>query len=43
MEHFVECVLQGKTPRVTGHDGLKAVEMVVSVNQSLARRAPVEF
>jgi predicted dehydrogenase len=41
MEHFVACVQDGKTPRVTGHDGLKAVEMVVAVNQSLRCGGPV--
>ncbi len=41
MEHFVECVLQDKQPRVTGNDGLKAVEMVVAVNTSLRHGGPV--
>jgi myo-inositol 2-dehydrogenase/D-chiro-inositol 1-dehydrogenase/scyllo-inositol 2-dehydrogenase (NAD+) len=41
MEHFVACVQEGKTPRVTGHDGLRAVAMVVAVNQSLRTAGPV--
>jgi len=43
MEHFVSCVLGDKTPCVTGNDGLKAVEMVVSVNQALRTAAPVHL
>jgi predicted dehydrogenase len=42
MEHFVACILEDRQPRVTGHDGLKAVEMVVGVNQSLRAGAPVQ-
>lgn len=41
MEHFVECVLQDKQPRVTGVDGRKAVEMVVAVNESLRTGQPI--
>jgi len=43
MEHFVECVRQGKEPRVTGADGLRAVAMVVAVNQSVRDGRPVEI
>jgi predicted dehydrogenase len=42
MEHFVACVREDKQPRVTGHDGLKAVAMVVAVNESLRYGRPVE-
>jgi len=41
MEHFVECVLKNRQPRVSGNDGLKAVEMVVAVNASLQSGVPV--
>ena len=43
IEHFVECILDDKQPRVTGLDGLKAVEAVVAANQSLKSGAPVEL
>jgi len=41
MEHFVECVLEDREPRVTGTDGLKAVEIVAAANQSLRSGKPV--
>ena len=43
MEHFVACVREDRRPKVTGTDGLKAVEMVLAANQSLCDRAPVEL
>jgi len=43
LEHFVECVLKDREPRVTGLDGLRAVEAVVAVNRSLQSRGPVEI
>lgn len=43
MEHFVECVQQDKQPRVTGCDGLRAVEMVVAVNASLQSGGPIQL
>jgi myo-inositol 2-dehydrogenase/D-chiro-inositol 1-dehydrogenase/scyllo-inositol 2-dehydrogenase (NAD+) len=41
MEHFVRCVLEDKRPQVTGMDGLKAVETVVAINQSIKSGMPV--
>lgn len=41
MEEFIGCIREDRPTRVTGHDGLKAVEMVVGVNQSLRAAAPV--
>jgi len=35
MEHFVHCVEQDQSPRVTGGDGLRAVAMVLAANASL--------
>jgi myo-inositol 2-dehydrogenase/D-chiro-inositol 1-dehydrogenase/scyllo-inositol 2-dehydrogenase (NAD+) len=35
LEHFVQCVQQDRTPRVTGVDGQRAVEAVVAVNESI--------
>lgn len=41
MEHFIQCIRTGATPRVTGTDGLKAVQAVVASNQSLVSGLPV--
>jgi len=35
MAHFLECVVTGKTPAVTGEDGLAAVEVVDAIMRSL--------
>jgi predicted dehydrogenase len=43
MEHFVQCILENKTPQVTGIDGLRAVEAVVAANESIRRRQAVEI
>jgi scyllo-inositol 2-dehydrogenase (NAD+) len=43
MEHFVDCVRAGRTPRVTGRDGLRAVQAVVAVNESIRCGGPVEL
>ena len=43
LEHFIECVGQRKQPRVTGHDGLKAVEAVVAANQSILQGVPIDI
>jgi myo-inositol 2-dehydrogenase/D-chiro-inositol 1-dehydrogenase/scyllo-inositol 2-dehydrogenase (NAD+) len=43
MEHFVRCVERNEEPAVTGHDGLRAVEMVLAANQSLRCGGPVEI
>lgn len=43
MEHFVDCVLRDQSPRVTGMDGLKAVEAAVAVNQAIATGQTVEL
>ncbi len=43
LEHFIDCVRAGNTPRVTGEDGLHAVRAVVAANQSLLTGMPVEL
>jgi predicted dehydrogenase len=43
IEDFIRCVLDDREPRVTGLDGLRAVEAVVAANASLKTRAPVEL
>lgn len=41
MEHFIECIRNGTVPRVSGIDGLRAVQAVVASNQSLVSGLPV--
>lgn len=41
--HFVECIVENKTPVVTGTDGKKAVEGVLAANESIRRGAPVSL
>jgi predicted dehydrogenase len=43
MEHFVQCLRAGGTPSVTGVDGLRAVEAVVAVNQSIRSGQPADI
>jgi len=43
LEHFIECVSEDKPPRVTGLDGLKAVESVVAANQSILQGKPIDI
>jgi myo-inositol 2-dehydrogenase/D-chiro-inositol 1-dehydrogenase/scyllo-inositol 2-dehydrogenase (NAD+) len=43
MEHFVRCIERGEEPAVTGHDGLRAVKMVLAANRSLRTGGPVEI
>ncbi len=41
--HFVDCILSGQEPTVTGEDGKRAVEIVLAANQSIRTGAPVEL
>jgi UDP-N-acetylglucosamine 3-dehydrogenase len=41
--HFVDCVLYGRQPAVTGADGLAAVKVAVAIEQSLASGQEVEL
>lgn len=43
MEHFVDCVINDRQPRVTGHDGLSAVAAVLAVNESIRTGQAVEM
>ena len=43
VKSFVECVVNGAQPRVTGYDGLAAVRAVVAANRSLVKGTPVEL
>jgi len=41
--HFIECILEDKEPKVTGYDGMKAVEVVNAGNKSIIENRPVEL
>ena len=43
MEHFVQCVREGAAPSVTGEDGLRTVEAVVAVNESIRTGQPANI
>jgi predicted dehydrogenase len=43
LEHFVHCVVEDAEPRVTGLDGLKAVEAAAAANESILQGRPVEI
>ncbi|MFO7623655.1 MAG: Gfo/Idh/MocA family oxidoreductase [Anaerolineales bacterium] len=36
MEHFFECVLENKEPRVSGEDGRRSIEVMIAAEQSIA-------
>ncbi len=41
--HFIECILEDKQPRVTGHDGKMAVRVVKAGNTSIKEKRIVEL
>jgi myo-inositol 2-dehydrogenase/D-chiro-inositol 1-dehydrogenase/scyllo-inositol 2-dehydrogenase (NAD+) len=41
--HFIECVLEDKEPKVTGYDGMKAVEVVNAGNKSINEKCIIHF
>ena len=43
MKHFIDCIIEDKTPEVTGEDGLAAVKAVVAANKSIKSGRPVEL
>jgi myo-inositol 2-dehydrogenase/D-chiro-inositol 1-dehydrogenase/scyllo-inositol 2-dehydrogenase (NAD+) len=42
-EDFIRCILKDSLPRVTGHDGKKAVEVVNAGNESIRTGKPVNL
>jgi predicted dehydrogenase len=42
IEHFVDCVADGKRPAVTGEDGLRATQVLEAIEKSVAKRGPVD-
>lgn len=43
IEHFIECVTENKEPKVSGEDGLRAVQAVIAANQSFIIGKPIEI
>ena len=44
VEHFLECVAEGRTPRSDGHDGLRVVQVLEAMQESLdAGGSPVKI
>jgi UDP-N-acetylglucosamine 3-dehydrogenase len=43
VEHFFECILKGKEPLVTGEDGLRAVEVMLAAERSIAEDRIIPF
>ncbi len=43
LSHFADCILNKKKPVVTGHDGLKALEIAMAALQSSAKNAAVKL
>jgi scyllo-inositol 2-dehydrogenase (NAD+) len=41
--HFIDCIINGSKPSVTGIDGKKAVAAVVAANESLLKGLPVDL
>ena len=42
-EHFVDCIINDKEPKVTGYDGKKAVQVVKAGNTSIKEKRIVEI
>ena len=43
IEHFIECVVDGKQPMVTGEDGLRANLVIAAIEESAKTRRPVDL
>jgi len=41
--HFIDCIINGKEPGVTGDDGKKTVAAVVAANESILKGIPIEL
>ena len=41
MRHFVDCVMNGKTPMVSGIDGKKALEIALAATKSCQKGMPI--
>jgi len=43
IEHFIDCVVRGEQPMVTGEDGLAATMVVAAIDESARTRLPVNL
>ncbi len=43
LRHMVECVIQDRTPVVSGDDGLKALELAISIRRSISENRIVRL
>jgi UDP-N-acetylglucosamine 3-dehydrogenase len=43
LEHFVECIIEKKTPMITGDDGYKALEIAVAAMESSTKNTVVKI
>ena len=41
--HFIDCIINGKQPAVTGEDGKKVVSAVVAANESVQKGIPIDL
>lgn len=41
--HFIDCILNDKTPSVTGHDGKMAVKVVIEGNRSIREHCIIDL
>lgn len=41
--HFIDCIINGKQPSVTGEDGRKAVAAVIAANESVQKGIPINL
>jgi UDP-N-acetylglucosamine 3-dehydrogenase len=43
LEHFVECIIEKKTPMITGQDGYKALEIASAAMESSAKNTVIKL
>ena len=43
LTHFVNCALQGKTPLVTGEDGVRSLELAWAIQKSIDTGEVIKF
>jgi predicted dehydrogenase len=43
IEHFIDCVVNGKQPMVTGEDGLSVARVLAAIEESAITRHPVDI